>query len=73
MDFTSTSNNNDEVVNNTKLLMRRDTNRDGQLTKGELGSRLATLIDEGDANSDGVLSYAELKSVMELRFHALDE
>ena len=73
MDFTSTSGDNDEVVNNTKLLMRRDTNRDGQLTKDELGSRLATLIEEGDSNSDGAISYAELKRVMELRLNSKNE
>ncbi|MEC9097317.1 MAG: kelch repeat-containing protein, partial [Planctomycetota bacterium] len=67
MDFSSTSSENDEVVNSTKLLMRRDTNRDGKLTKDELGSRLATLIKEGDSNSDGNISYAELKRVMESR------
>ena len=73
MDFTSTGSGNDEAANNTKLLMRRDTNRDGQLTKDELGSRLATLIKEGDSNSDGAISYAELKRVMELRLSSKNE
>ena len=73
MDFTSTGSGNDEAANNTKLLMRRDTNRDGQLTKDELGSRLATLIKEGDSNSDGAISSAELKRVMELRLSSKNE
>jgi len=73
MDFTSTSNDNDEVVSNARILMRRDLNRDGQLTKSELGSRLATLIEEGDSNNDGAISYAELKRVMESRFQSKTE
>ncbi|MBA64145.1 MAG: hypothetical protein CMJ76_17445 [Planctomycetaceae bacterium] len=73
MDFTSTSSTSNEVESNVKLLMRRDANRDGLLTKAELGSRLGSLINEGDNDGDGAISYAELTLVMQARLAPEEE
>ena len=53
--------------------MRRDANRDGLLTKAELGSRLGSLINEGDNDGDGAISYAELTLVMQARLAPEEE
>ena len=47
-----------------RLLIRRDTNKDGKLSREELGSRLAYLLD-GDENGDDLLSIEELKSKLQ--------
>ncbi len=56
-----------DSTESAKTLMRRDADKDGKLTAEELGSRLASLLEEGDANGDGVLTYREAKAALEKR------
>src|SRR5690606_13109786 len=56
-----------------KALMRKDADKDGKLTADELGSRLVALLEEGDANGDGVLTYSEAKAAFEAREEAEKE
>lgn len=51
----------DDSAESTKMLMRRDKDKDGKLTRAELGSRLAELLD-GDQDGDGALTVSELKA-----------
>ncbi len=73
MSFTSSNSSKNEVQSNVKLLMRRDADRDGKLTSEELGSRLASIINEGDSDKDGAVSFAELQTVMEARLASESE
>ncbi len=46
-------------------LIRRDTDKDGQLSAKELGAKLSALIREGDTDKNGLLSYKEIRVVVE--------
>lgn len=62
-----------DSTESAKALMRRDADKDGKLTAEELGSRLASLLTEGDANGDGVLTYSEAKAALEAREKKAEE
>lgn len=49
---------------NAKTMLRKDINKDGKLSVEELGERLATLIELGDANNDGLLTREELVTAL---------
>jgi Ca2+-binding EF-hand superfamily protein len=46
-----------------KMLMGFDANSDGKLAKAELPERMQGIFDRGDADKDGYLSAAEVRSV----------
>ncbi|MFQ5734253.1 MAG: EF-hand domain-containing protein [Planctomycetaceae bacterium] len=48
-----------------KRMMQRDRNKDGKLSKAELGRRGTRMFDRGDANKDGFLTKQELKKMFE--------
>ncbi|MEM7010751.1 MAG: DUF3386 family protein, partial [Verrucomicrobiota bacterium] len=62
-----------EATENAKALMRRDADKDGNLTAEELGKRLAYLLEEGDANDNGMLTYSEVKAALEAREKAEED
>jgi len=45
-------------------LMKLDADKDGQLTAEELGKRLGDLLEKGDADGNGKLSYSEVRAVV---------
>ncbi|GAB5405568.1 MAG: hypothetical protein Aurels2KO_37990 [Aureliella sp.] len=60
----------DETAETAKMMIRKDTNKDGKLSTEELGSRMAALVADGDSNSDGLLSMLELKEVLKQQVEA---
>lgn len=52
----------DEMI---KRILQRDRNKDGKLSREELGPRGARLFERGDANKDGFLTKEELKKAFE--------
>ena len=52
MDFSGASRSGDEAVQNARLLMRKDGNKDGQLSGKELGKRMAQFVELADADAD---------------------
>lgn len=57
--------NRDDSAETAKMMIRKDTNKDGKLSPEELGSRMAALVADGDRDSDGLLSLTEMKDVLE--------
>ncbi|MEM7233490.1 MAG: hypothetical protein AAF517_15035, partial [Planctomycetota bacterium] len=57
--------NRDSSAETVKMLMRRDRNKVGSLSRKELGARMASLLEKGDTDRDGALTYAEAKNVIE--------
>ncbi len=49
-----------EASANAKAMLRKDTDKDGKLSAAELGERLGSLIELGDADNDGLLTKSEL-------------
>ncbi|MFG0267031.1 MAG: DUF3386 family protein [Rhodopirellula sp. JB055] len=54
-----------EAAKNAKMLMRKDTNKDGKLSADELGKRMAVFAEAADTNGDGLVSFTEAKVKME--------
>jgi len=54
-----------EAAKNAKMLMRKDTDKDGKLSVAELGSRMAEFAKAADADGDTMVSFTEAKSKME--------
>lgn len=50
-----------EAETNAKMMMRRDSDKDGKLSLEELGSRLAEFVTSADQDQDGLVSFIELK------------
>jgi Ca2+-binding EF-hand superfamily protein len=46
------------------MLEERDTNKDGKLSKEEVGERMKENFDKIDANSDGFLDEAEITKML---------
>ncbi len=44
---------------NAKLMLRKDTNKDGKLSREELGQRMTAFFDKADTNSDNSLTFDE--------------
>jgi len=53
-----------EAETNAKTMMRKDTNKDGKLSAEELGDRLGSLIESGDEDNDGLLTWEELVAAL---------
>ncbi|QDV23725.1 Kelch repeat-containing protein [Aureliella helgolandensis] len=60
------------AVRNSKLLMRRDSNKDGKLGRDELGDRLSLLIEGADTDKDSLLNMAELQAALEAQAAATE-
>ncbi|MEO1525758.1 MAG: DUF3386 family protein [Planctomycetota bacterium] len=54
-----------DAERNAKMLMRRDTDKDGKLSAAELGSRMAKFVERADSDGDQLVSFIEAKTVME--------
>ncbi|MCG8651157.1 MAG: hypothetical protein MI861_15070, partial [Pirellulales bacterium] len=54
-----------EAEKNAKMLMRKDTDKDGKLNADELGERMAEFAKRADTNGDGLVSFPEAKAAME--------
>ena len=50
-----------EADQNARLLMRKDTDKSGDLSREELGKRMATFAKEADTNGDLLVSFQEAK------------
>ena len=64
MNFMSRSRGGD-AERNAKSLMRRDTDKDGLLSREELGKRMKEIFDAADANEDQRVSFQELLTKLE--------
>ncbi|MEM9826519.1 MAG: hypothetical protein AAF958_08010 [Planctomycetota bacterium] len=53
-----------EATRNAKMLMRRDSNKDGKLSLDELGKRMAPFIESADKDGDRLVSFNEAESKM---------
>ena len=63
LDFSS-SGDTDQSERNAKMLMRKDTDKDGKLSLDELGKRMADFAEDADTNGDGLISFEEAKEAM---------
>ncbi|MEM7308746.1 MAG: DUF3386 family protein [Planctomycetota bacterium] len=63
----------DQTSEDAKQLMRKDQDRDGKLSRDELGSRLESLFADGDTDEDGVLSYNEVEAALRAQTEADDD
>jgi N-acetylneuraminic acid mutarotase len=54
-----------EAAKNAKMLMRKDTNKDGKLSADELGKRMSIFAEAADTDGDGLVSFREAKTKME--------
>ena len=50
-----------EADQNARLLMRKDPDKSGDLSREELGKRMATFAKEADTNGDLLVSFQEAK------------
>ncbi|MEM9366180.1 MAG: kelch repeat-containing protein [Planctomycetota bacterium] len=50
---------------NAKMLMRKDSNKDGLLSLQELGKRMSDFVKQADTDGDTLVSFQEAKSRME--------
>jgi len=62
-----------ETETTAKTMMRKDTNKDGKLSAEELGDRLASLIQTGDEDQDGLLTREELIAALDKQEEKADE
>ncbi|MEX0793795.1 MAG: DUF3386 family protein [Pirellulaceae bacterium] len=53
-----------ESLRSAQALMRKDVDKDGKLSAEELGSRLGSLLETGDADQDGLLTQDELEAAL---------
>ncbi|QGJ68758.1 N-acetylneuraminate epimerase [Planctomycetales bacterium 10988] len=65
MSFSRSTDSSEEVDQNTKVIMRKDANKDGQVSRNELGNRMTAFFESADSNSDQMLSYTEVKEAFE--------
>lgn len=70
MSFSSSQGRRDDSEETAKMMIRKDVNKDGKLSKAELGKRLASLIESGDSDGDGLLSLVEAKVVLKAQAEA---
>lgn len=61
--FTSRSTESPEQ--NAKTLMRKDTDKDGRLSRDEIGGRMSSFFDSADVDGDGYLTYEEVLQAMQ--------
>ncbi|MEM7475471.1 MAG: kelch repeat-containing protein [Planctomycetota bacterium] len=61
-----------EAEETAKMMIRKDVNKDGKLSKEELGSRMAGLVDAGDSDGDGLLSKQETIQVLKAEAEAAE-
>ena len=54
-----------EAKQNAKILMRKDSDKDGRLSLVELGDRMAEFFASADANTDGYVTLTEAVSAIE--------
>lgn len=57
----------DEARQDARMLMRRDSNRDGRLSAEELGSRMAGFFTSADTNSDRFVTLTEAIEVLKVQ------
>ncbi|HBE68046.1 MAG TPA: hypothetical protein DDW52_07835 [Planctomycetaceae bacterium] len=63
MNFAS-SRGGDDSAETARMMIRRDTNKDGKLSADELGSRLASLVKTGDTDGDNLLTISETAAAL---------
>ncbi|WP_197452137.1 DUF3386 family protein [Rosistilla carotiformis] len=54
-----------EAAKNAKMLMRKDVDKDGKLSREELGKRMADFAAAADSDGDQLISFTEAKAKME--------
>lgn len=57
----------DEAKRDAKLLLRKDTDKDGRLSASELGSRLSDFFSSADTNSDNFVTLTEAVAALTLQ------
>ncbi len=72
MSFTRRGNR-DSSEETAKMMIRKDTNKDGKLSVAELGQRMVSLIKAGDKDNDGLLSFEEAKAELKARAESEQE
>lgn len=65
MSFGFGRNTNGDAQRNAKLMMRKDMNKDGKLSREELGQRMAEFFNKADANADDLLTLDEAVAALE--------
>ena len=59
-----------DTEKNAKLLMRKDTDKDGKLSGSELGNRMTKFVQKADSNGDSLLTYVEVKAAYDAQVAA---
>jgi len=54
-----------DAAKNAKMLMRKDTDKDGKLSADELGKRMGDFVKQADTDGDTLVSFTEAKAKME--------